>query len=155
MLPKLSFVQWIIRVACLHWRCLHFGVLGVIHDHTSLLLYCMLAKNASSWYLAFLRGGAICKVVDCSCIPLVVWAEMLKVKTEKESKSKILRDRCWWAHGKHKKIKACLVHVISFLWNLPWESCVGLPLMAMIVKISVVCMETEYCGMWWRLPSEY
>ena len=36
----------------------------MIHDHTSLLLYCMLVKSESSWYLAFLRGEAICKVVD-------------------------------------------------------------------------------------------
>ena len=26
----------------------------------------MLVKSASSWYLAFLRGEAICKAVDCS-----------------------------------------------------------------------------------------
>ena len=27
--------------------------------------------------------------------------------------------------------------------------------MAMIVKISVVCTGTEYCGMWWRLLFEF
>ena len=83
-------------MACPHWRCLHFGVLGVIHDHISLLLYCMLVKNGSSWYLAFLRREAICKVVDRPYIGCV--GSNLTVTIIKMSAVSMGNEYCgmWW-----------------------------------------------------------